>query len=420
MGLGRRFLRYAEQRFHLRAQAEKLRDSRVSPDHSLAAVWLSMFVMFAARLGSLNALEQRMRDKPRQWRGFLGEQWPSADTIGRVAEESIECDQLRQMLMGAVKSLHRRKAIHPLPNGLPFRGASVDAHHLFSTEHRCCSACQVRRVWKGKEENKRLVTEYYHTVVVLQLIGVEPQGVIDIEPVAPGEGEVAAATRLVRRVLANYPQLFDVMVADAQYACAPFFKELRRHGKHVIAVLKDERRELFADIAPMERRTRPEEWEEDNGKYGVQLWDFEDLGTWDAFGEPVRVVHTEEQTRRRTRRGRQWKEETEHHTWYWVTTIPQALANSWTIWRAGHRRWDVESGLNEAVNLWGMDHRFKHEPNAVVAFLLTLFLALLLVRTFYARNLKPAVRHRMSRKLVSEKVAAFLDTADLANCWHPP
>ncbi|MBI3947595.1 MAG: hypothetical protein HY321_16855 [Armatimonadetes bacterium] len=99
------------------------------------------------------------------------------------------------MLREATKLLHRRKAIHPLLPGLPFRVAAADAYELFATEHGCCSACRVRRAWKGKKK-KRLVTEYCRRVVVLQLIGVAPRVVVDEEPVLPGEGEVKAATRL--------------------------------------------------------------------------------------------------------------------------------------------------------------------------------------------------------------------------------
>jgi len=114
-----------------------------------------MFVVSAARLGSLNALQQRMREWPRQWRGFLGEGGASADTIGRVASDNIGCDQLRQMLADVTKILRRRKAIHPLLKCLPFRVAPVDAHELFAADHHCCKACRVRRVWKGRDEKKR-------------------------------------------------------------------------------------------------------------------------------------------------------------------------------------------------------------------------------------------------------------------------
>ena len=214
--------------------------------------------------------------------------------------------------------------------------------------------------------------------------------------------------------------MFDVLVADAEYAQAPFFKDLIRRGKDVIAVLKDERRQLFADIAPMKRCTPPLEWTEDDGRRRIMLWDFEHLETWDAMGRPVRVIHTEEETTRRVRRGREWEEVTEHHTWYWVTTLSSAQASARLVHYLGHARWNIENGLNEMVNLWGMDHRFKHEPNAVLAFLLTLFLAFVLVWTFYTRNLQPAVRRRLTCKAISEKIAALLHEGTFADCWVPP
>jgi len=42
--------------------------------------------------------------------------------------------------------------------------------------------------------------------------------VLDAEPQRPGEGEVAAALRLLERVLTRYPRAFDVVLADGRYA----------------------------------------------------------------------------------------------------------------------------------------------------------------------------------------------------------
>ena len=58
--------------------------------------------------------------------------------------------------------------------------------------------------------------------------------------------------------------------------------------------------------------------------------------------------------------------------------------------RWGHARWDIENqGFNELVNGWYADHVYKHEPQAMEAFLLTLFLAYNLFHGWLTRNLKP-------------------------------
>ena len=58
------------------------------------------------------------------------------------------------------------------------------------------------------------------------------------------------------------------------------------------------------------------------------------------------------------------------------------------LWRAGHRRWDVENDLfNTLSTHWALDHCFKHDPTAIVNFILTLFIAFVLLQRFYLRNL---------------------------------
>jgi hypothetical protein len=49
-------------------------------------------------------------------------------------------------------------------------------------------------------------------------------------------------------------------------------------------------------------------------------------------------------------------------------------------------------GFNELVNDWGADHVFRHDPNAIEAFLLVAFLAYNLFHAFLALNLKPQIR----------------------------
>ena len=58
---------------------------------------------------------------------------------------------------------------------------------------------------------------------------------------------MVAARRLLERVLADYPRAFDVVAVDGLYARSDFFNFVRSPGKHVIAVLKDEQRDLLAD-----------------------------------------------------------------------------------------------------------------------------------------------------------------------------
>ena len=57
------------------------------------------------------------------------------------------------------------------------------------------------------------------------------------------------ALRLLARVIPAYPRAFDLVLADALYAKAPFFNFLLARGKHALVVLKEERRNLYQDVA---------------------------------------------------------------------------------------------------------------------------------------------------------------------------
>ena len=72
------------------------------------------------------------------------------------------------------------------------------------------------------------------------------------EPVSGDYGKregppVAAALRLLDRVLRAYPRAFDVLLGDALYADSRFFNYALDHGKDALAVLKDERRDLLQE-----------------------------------------------------------------------------------------------------------------------------------------------------------------------------
>ena len=114
---------------------------------------------------------------------------------------------------------------------------------------------------------------------------------LDHEPQRPGEQEVETALRfLLARVIPAYPRAFDVVLADALYAEAPFFNFLLAHGKHALVVLKDERRNLYQDATGLWEQEAPQP-----GNYRsrqCRWWDFPDLLTWPQVQAPVRVVRS--------------------------------------------------------------------------------------------------------------------------------
>jgi len=122
-----RFCRYVDKVFHLGRYIPELYDTRLRPQIPTAAAWTSTFVMFATRLGSLNALESDLRI-PRRLDPLVGPDKPSADTIARVYA-CMDPDGQRQILRPIHLCSRRNKAQQ---NAWPLRCLAFDGHEFFS------------------------------------------------------------------------------------------------------------------------------------------------------------------------------------------------------------------------------------------------------------------------------------------------
>jgi hypothetical protein len=155
---------------------------------------------------------------------------------------------------------------------------------------------------------------------------------LDHEPQRPGEDEVETALRLLARVLAAYPRAFDVVLGDGLYAQAPFFNFLLAHRKHALVVLKDERRNLYQDVAGLFALETPQP-----GRHRSRAcwwWDFPDLGSWPQVNAPVRVIRSLETSAVRRQLDQQDEPQTSH--WIWATTLPPTQVPVDRVVRFGH------------------------------------------------------------------------------------
>lgn len=238
-------------------------------------------------------------------------------------------------------------------------------------------------------------TQYYHRQVTLMLLPGAPAGrqslrlLLDAESQRAGEDEVTTAMRLLERALLAYPRAFDLVLADALYATAPFFNFLLQRGKHALVVLKDERRDLYQDVAGLFDQTPPQQ-----GSYRDRQccwWDFSDLHSWPQVQAPVHVIRSRETYS--VRRQLDGQKVVQTSDWLWVTTTPATQLFTEQVVRFGHQRWDIENyGFNELVIGWDADHVFRHDPNAIECFLLVAFLAFNIFHAFLLLNLKPQIR----------------------------
>jgi hypothetical protein len=386
-----RFCRYIDKCFDFHDLLPLFKDARQKPQIASASVFASVFSLFACNRTSLNSLEKDLIHFPERLRGLVGPQPPSIDTIGRVYSLG-DCDSLRRILVPVHYRLKRNKC---LADGDDLKIAAVDGHEFFKSRKRCCAECQQRILSVDGEP----VVEYYHQGVVCHLIEHDLAVPLDVELLRPGEGEETAAKRLLQRVFANYPRFFDVVCGDALYFDAPFINFCLEHHKHVIVVVKGDQRLLLQDAKGIFAQ-QPGRLLGQDRRRTVQYWDAEGFTSAEGVKQPLRVVHTVETERRRERIAGKWQEKEETAVWYWATTLSRGQAGPRRVWRAGHGRWDEENDCFNTLSMhWGLDHCFKHSPAAIVNFVLTLFVAYVLLECFWQRNVKEALRHKIGTLL---------------------
>lgn len=373
-----------------------MNDHRSLPRISTCLVVKAVLAVYWTRLGSLNALG--MTRSAKFWKSWLDGPLCSADSLGRIVAR-IDAAPLRQGIHHLYDRLKRNKALPDL-HGLGV--AVLDGHETSASYRRCCAGCLKRATSSGQ-------TQFYHrNVTLLLLCGSPPDRpavrlLLDLEPLQPGEAELAPALRLLERVLAAYPRAFDLVLADAYYAVAPFLNFLFEHGKQALVVLKDERRDAYEDAAGLWAQQPPQPGSYDSRS--CRWWDFPDLLSWPEVKGSIRVVRSEESW---TVKPQLTKEVTPQTTsWVWLTTLSVAQARTEQIVRLAHMRWDIENhGFNELVNGWHADHVYRHRSGAIECFLLLAFLAYNIFHAFFALNLKPEVRRGRTMEFWVRLIAA--------------
>jgi hypothetical protein len=401
----RRVLSYSDKVFDLKTQWRQVRDCRPQPQipsHVFPAV---VFLMFLCRLRSFNELEQYIHQP--SWRRWLADAAPSVDEIAYVSER-MDLASVREVLAHVYTRLMRNKVVEPM---MGWRVAAVDGHEMRWSDKRCCEECLTRTV--QTKEGQRI--QYYHRIVVFQLLGEKFRLLLDAELVNRGEDEVGAAKRMIERVLRRFPRSFDILTGDALYAQAPVLNLLHSHHKHAVMVLKHEHRDLLVDAQALFRTLQPMIARQ--GQTTFYQWDLDGFTSWPGLQQPVRVVRSLESTDLRERVGNQWVQSVQTHDWVWVTTLSHKQAPTSSIVHFGHARWQIENhGFNAIVTDWHADHYFHHHPVSLLVVWLTLFIAHAVFHSFVTRNLKPALRRDRPTIFWASQMAACFRL----DIWWPP
>ena len=350
--------------------------------------------MAIGQLGSLNSLEQKpIVGYGRRW---VGGKIGSADTMG-YGFAHMEPNSIRAMIRQVYSQLKRNKALKPIRAGMI--ALALDGHESHCSKLRCCKGCLERNL----QTKQGVVKEYYHKHVMASLLFEGISLHLDMEPQRPGEGEVKCAMRMLERILKDYPRAFDFILADGLYAQASFFKFVIKHGKDVIAVLKDDRRDLMKDARGLFKQERARVYQD--GPVKKECWDIENFTSWDQLDVPVRVVCSRET--RTIRRQRTKTIEYEVKEWVWVSTIAKRRLDTENFVKFAHDRWKIENnGFNELVNYWHADHVYRHDPVAIESFGLVTMLAYIIFHAFIGRNLKAIFRDKHTKKHLAQMITA--------------
>lgn len=384
MNLLRGLWRYGNKVFALSQRLTAVGNHRCQPEIPTRSLTCSLFMGALMRVESFLQLQAETA-RP-GWQRLTGWSRPISDDALVYALERYYLQDLRQVLVDVNKDLKRNKALESAKiNGLLV--VALDANEQFRSRHRCCQACCQRTIQiKDKDGQLREVTEYYHRQVYAQLHGPELSTILDLEPIRPGEDEAAAALRLLGRMRRAYgPRFFDVVTVDAWYATEPFFKAVRKLGWPVVAVLKQERYDIYKEATVISQQQTPRQMTVDERQ--IKLWDVKDL----SFGKisSMRVVLAEERWEQNRRAGTQKIRETVQSHWRWLLDDRLNGYGPEVIRRIGHQRWGVENhAFNELTQYYHLTHCPHHEPVAIIAWLLFLILGFTIFELFVRLNSK--------------------------------
>ena len=363
---------YADKVFEKDARLGRMTDSRVDPTLPLSAVLSTWQWGLIRRTPSTEQIGDLLLD--RRWRARLGlqpEQGGSPDRLAQVLD-SLTTEEWNEMMLEDF--FRARRAGILSDDGLyGKRCAALDLNELFKSEKIHCPQCQVREktVKDGKGE-KHTVQEYYHQAVALSWMSGPLRFVLGWEVLAPGEGELTAALRLLARLLPRLGKSLDLVLGDALYCCRPFFKAVCGAGLEGLAV-SSEGTEMDEEIDLLMKTDPP------RLVPGVEVavWEMESEAWSQDLKRKLRVIHCE-----RRYQAPPWKHERQQLRV--VTSVPVEILPAGQGWKVGRSRWGIENGtFNTLTRDYALTHNYHHSVAAIVALLAMRSFACFLAQAYW-------------------------------------
>jgi len=297
------------------------------------------------------------------------------DTLSYFTER-LRPSVTRQAVVTAVREAKRHKAF----DDCRFIGLALDGTGAGRSQQKLCDLCRPYR------NQKREILGYHHKLAMISVVGTGLTLPLDVEPYGPQDSEYNAARRLLRRTLKNLGRRFaDYVVADGEFARAPFLHDANDLGLYVIVRLKNNLPELFAAAQKRFLHQAPHQVFVD-GKERVEIWDADDFDPWETLRwETVRVI-----------RYRQHHPDGTVCEAYWLTDFPRQRVSSRALFHMAKSRWEIENqGFNDAKNRYGLEHICHHQRHSVLVVWLLTCLALTLERLYRIRYLHRGTHPRL-------------------------
>lgn len=401
----RQMRRYADKVFAKDARLARLTDGRVDPTLPLGPVLSTWQWGLVRRTPSTEQIGELLVD-PR-WRARVGLNPADGGSPDRAAQilDGLSIAEWNEMLLEDF-FLARRAGILSGEGLYGQRCAALDLNELFKSEKRHCPQCQVReKTVQDAQGAKRTVHEYYHQAVALSWINGEIPFVIGWELLAPGEGELTAALRLLERLLPRVRQSLDLILGDALYCCRPFFQVVCGAGLEAMAI-SSTNTEMDAEIDLLMATEPPRLVPGLN----VAVWELESEAWRQALHRTLRVIHCE-----RRYAAPAWKHERKRLRV--VTSTPVALLPAGQGWKVGRSRWRIENGtFNVLTRDHALTHNYRHSVAAIVGLLAMRSFACLLTHAYWrhaaARSRNAPQRFlRWFQQVVIEDWVRYLDQA---------
>jgi Transposase DDE domain len=361
----RRFKRFATQRYHLQAYLQHPGDGRLRPQIPAAALLWALLIGQVLREWSFAAIEALVRSPAR--RALAVARAFSNDALAYFTER-LWPERTRQALAAVLQQAKRNKGF----DDSRFLGLALDGTASSRSAEPRCALCRPVR-------DAQQVLGYRHELALISLVSDGALSLpFDLEPYGPGDSEYAASQRLLERAVAALgPRFADYVVADGEYATAPFLHAVQDRGLWVVARLKANL-PLLHQAAEARFRDQPPSHTFEHHGHRIELWDADDFDPWDTLRwTSVRVL-----------RYRQYQPDGTVVEADWLTNAPASHVGSRALYRMAKSRWQVENqGFNDAKNRHGLEHLCHHHANSLLVGWLVMLLALCLERLYRLRYL---------------------------------